>query len=287
MQENQNFAGKASSYQKGRPSYSDQLKSVLHTLVFPHTAHPRAADIGCGTGIFSRLLIDCAYHVYGIEPDTSMLSLATEELDSKLFTPISGTAEDIPLSDNSVDLVSCAQSFHWFDSVSFRAECDRILRPNGKILLIWNTKDTDSPIMRDYQEICTRILGTRFSGFHNGLNLSGKEVLSFFHSHEHTLTFSNDQFVSMEKFLLGVFLPLIPLKKATHAIFTFWMNAKSCLSATVFLTKSCFPATPLFISEIKKAAPIGAAFLLVFQNHLVHVDIVASRFVPTEIGLHC
>lgn len=201
MQENQKFAGKASSYQKGRSSYPDQLKSVLHTLVFPHTAHPRAADIGCGTGIFSRLLIDCGFHVYGIEPDLSMLSLAAEELDSRLFTPVSGTAEDIPLSDNSVDLVSCAQSFHWFDSVSFRAECDRILRPNGKILLIWNTKDTDSPIMRDYQEICTRILGTRFSGFHNGLNLSGKEVLSFFHSHEHTLTFSNDQFVSMEKFL--------------------------------------------------------------------------------------
>ena len=185
MQENQNFAGKASAYQKGRSSYPNQLKSVLHTLVSPHTAHPQAADIGCGTGIFSRLLIDCGYHVYGIEPDPSMLSLASEELDSKLFTPVSGTSENIPLSDNSVDLVSCAQSFHWFDSVSFRAECDRILRPNGKILLIWNTKDTDSPIIQDYQEICTRILGTRFSGFHNGLNLSGKEVLSFFHSHEH------------------------------------------------------------------------------------------------------
>lgn len=148
MQENQNFAGKASSYQKGRSSYPDQLKSVLYTLVFLHTAHPRAADIGCGTGIFSRLLIDCGFHVYGIEPDLSMLSLAAEELDSRLFTPVSGTAEDIPLSDNSVDLVSCAQSFHWFDSVPFRAECDRILRPNGKILLIWNTKDTDSPILR-------------------------------------------------------------------------------------------------------------------------------------------
>ena len=52
MQENQNFAGKASSYQKGRSSYPDQLKSVLHTLVSPHTAHPQASDIGCGTGIF-------------------------------------------------------------------------------------------------------------------------------------------------------------------------------------------------------------------------------------------
>ena len=120
MQENQNFAGKASSYQKGRSSYPDQLKSVLYTLVSPHTAHPQAADIGCGTGIFSRLLIDCGFHVYGIEPDTSMLSLAAEELDSRLFTPVSGTAENVPLSDNSVDLVSCAQSFHWFDSISFR-----------------------------------------------------------------------------------------------------------------------------------------------------------------------
>lgn len=142
-----------------------------------------------------------------------MLSLATEELDSKLFTPISGTAEDIPLSDNSVDLVSCAQSFHWFDSVSFRAECDRILRPNGKILLIWNTKDTDSPIMRDYQEICTRILGTRFSGFHNGLNLSGKEVLSFFHSHEHTLTFQMTNLYRWKSFSLVSFFLLFPSKR--------------------------------------------------------------------------
>lgn len=70
-----------------------------------------------------------------------------------LFHEIAGSAEQIPLPDGNMNFVSAAQAFHWFDKDSFKRECRRILKPGGKIVLIWNVEVFGSDFFKDYGEV--------------------------------------------------------------------------------------------------------------------------------------
>src|SRR4029078_63361 len=93
--------------------------------------------------------------VYGIEPNDEMRQ-AAERLLARYpnFRSINASAEATTLPDRSVDLVVAGQAFHWFDQTRAKMEFQRILRPGGWVVLLWNTRRTEStPFLRDYEAL--------------------------------------------------------------------------------------------------------------------------------------
>ncbi len=102
--------------------------------------------MGSGTGKLSAQLLAAGFRVCGVEPNRDMRSAAESLLGGDpRFTSPNGTDRDTGLPDRSVDFVTAAQAFHWFDGGAFARECRRILRPGGQVYLIWNIR-TDAPI---------------------------------------------------------------------------------------------------------------------------------------------
>lgn len=161
------FSDRVESYARYRPSYPEELLRLLEAEcgLGPGV---RVADVGSGTGILSRLLLKRGARVYGVEPDPKMretgerlLSGSSEAPENSPsftnFTSIPGTAESTTLPDSSVELVTAAQAFHWFDPALAREEFVRILAPGGYVVLVWNSPRYEAtPFMRDYRRILQR-----------------------------------------------------------------------------------------------------------------------------------
>ncbi|MGK0552805.1 class I SAM-dependent methyltransferase [Enterococcus faecalis] len=142
------FAGKAADYTKFRPSYPKELLDYLYTSVGLQKSS-QIADIGAGTGIFSQLLLERDSAVIGVEPNDEMRKIAEQQLSQyQNFKLIKATAEKTDLANQSIDFVTVAQAFHWFDRKCFKQECQRILKPNGQVIIVWNTRDYESNVMQ-------------------------------------------------------------------------------------------------------------------------------------------
>jgi len=139
-------------YVRFRPSYSPELLEWLRDTI-GFTAAWRVADIGSGTGIFSRLFVENGNPVSCVEPNEAMRAEAEASLGSHSnFVSVNGTAEATTLADHSVDLVAAAQAFHWFDPTPAREEFHRILSPDGWTAIVFNTRRNDaSAFMRAYE----------------------------------------------------------------------------------------------------------------------------------------
>jgi len=136
------FAQRVGEYEAGRPEYPAALLDDL-----PLAEARAVLDLGAGTGKFTRALAGRlasskrgrATALYAVEPVPEMAErLAGLGLPVELRP---GSAEAIPLPDGAVDLVCCAQSFHWFDYEPAAAEIHRVLAPGGHLALIWNIRD--------------------------------------------------------------------------------------------------------------------------------------------------
>jgi SAM-dependent methyltransferase len=137
------FGASADAYERGRPDYPDAaVAALLETLaVGPGTV---VADLAAGTGKLTRLLIPSGADVIAVEPVEAMRRRLMEVVP--LARAMDGTAESMPLSDASVDAVTVAQAFHWFDAPRAVEEIARVLKPGvGGIGLIWNVRDEDVP----------------------------------------------------------------------------------------------------------------------------------------------
>lgn len=201
MDSKQLFSGRADHYARWRPSYPGPLVDALLGLVFPKE-NPVIADIGAGTGIFSELLLSRGAVVYGVEPNFDMRETAKRELQRfERFYPVAGSAEHTGLEDQSVDGVSVAQAFHWFDPVKFREECRRILKPGGRVALVWNFLDDSAPVVRENNRLCKEICQK------NVETLAGSAMLQemcrcFFHDGRYTfIRHPNDFSCDREGFL--------------------------------------------------------------------------------------
>lgn len=140
------------------------------------------ADIGSGTGIFTRMLLENGNRVFAVEPNSEMRLAAGRELSAfgPLFTSIEATAERTTLLDASVDFVTSAQAFHWFDPKHSRREFTRILRPKGYVLLIWNNrKETGSPFFEEYERALARF-GVDYETLKHGSAGKRREIDLFF-----------------------------------------------------------------------------------------------------------
>ncbi|CCE05878.1 Methyltransferase type 11 [Bradyrhizobium sp. STM 3843] len=132
------FSKESASYERGRPEYPDGLLGWLRDSL---GAKPGAqvVDLGAGTGKFTRLLARTGADVVAVEPVDAMrerLALASPGIRA-----LAGTAESMPLDDRSVDAMGCAQAFHWFANSRALQEIHRVLRPGGKLGLVWNVRD--------------------------------------------------------------------------------------------------------------------------------------------------
>lgn len=112
------------------------------------------ADIGAGTGIFSKLLLARSAIVDAVEPNNEMRNFAIQELGRHAgFQAYPGTAENTGLPSASYDLITCAQAFHWFDPKKTRMEFDRIFKARALVALIWNDQKLNSNFEQAYEEI--------------------------------------------------------------------------------------------------------------------------------------
>ncbi|MCL2723243.1 MAG: class I SAM-dependent methyltransferase [Polyangiaceae bacterium] len=141
----QRFEGRAAAYDKARPSYPLAVLDLL-ARDFHLRAGSVVADLGSGTGIFTAILLERGATVFAVEPNADMRATAEQRLGSIAgFRNVNGRAEATTLATSSVDLVTAAQAYHWFDRPRAHAEMKRILRkaPNvGCIALVWNDRDT-------------------------------------------------------------------------------------------------------------------------------------------------
>lgn len=143
------FSDRAADYVKYRPSYpAAAIDAILQGLGEP--SQLTAADIGAGTGISSRHLAERGVRVLAIEPNAEMRQAAAPH-DRVEFRE--GTSEATNLPDAALDLVVCFQSFHWFNPVLTLPEFRRILKPSGRLAVVWNLRDRADALTLGYTEI--------------------------------------------------------------------------------------------------------------------------------------
>jgi SAM-dependent methyltransferase len=161
------FSNRAGDYVKSRPSYPvAAIDMILQGLASSRLV---AADIGAGTGISSRLLAQRGVNVIAIEPNAAMREAAEPHLGVEFRA---GTAEVTNLPDASVDLVSpvayggfpavgnwrtrrvtCFQAFHWFNPEPSLLEFRRILKPSGRLAVVWNNRDKNDELTAEYSRL--------------------------------------------------------------------------------------------------------------------------------------
>ena len=147
------FADGADIYAASRPAYPAEALDWLRDRL-AIGAGIRVVEVGAGTGIFTRLLLETGASVLATDPVPEMLAHLTSTLPGA-GTAVA-TAEALPIADRSVDAVICATAFHWFATARALAEFRRVLRPGGTLGLIWNVRDNDVPWVRRLSEITDR-----------------------------------------------------------------------------------------------------------------------------------
>jgi SAM-dependent methyltransferase len=140
------FGSAAAAYERGRPSYPPEAIDWL----LPAGAR-KVLDLGAGTGKLTTRLVERGLDVVAVDPIPDMLELLRASLPDTLA--LEGTAEDIPLQDNSVDAVLVAQAWHWVDPERAIPEVARVLRPGGRLGLVWNTRDERLGWVRELGQI--------------------------------------------------------------------------------------------------------------------------------------
>jgi len=201
----QGFSTQAVTYAQGRPDYPRQLTGWLAgTLRI--SAQSSVIDLGAGTGTFTRLLSALAPTLIAVEPVAAMGAQLTRLMpDVRL---LNGTAESIPLPAASADAVVCAQAFHWFSTEAALAEIHRVLKPDGRLGLVWNVRDESvdwvaaiTDIITPYEGDTPRFHTGRWRDAFSGKYFSQPEVTCFPYSHV-----GSPQEVIMDRFLSVSFI---------------------------------------------------------------------------------
>ena len=138
------FSQKVLNYVKYRPDYPSEVIEYLKKEA-GLTADYQVADIGSGTGIFTRHLLDLGCTVFAVEPNDPMRLAAEEQLSEyPNFTSVAATAENTAIPDHALDLVVSAQAFHWFNAERAKREFNRILKPGKFVAIVWNRRREDA-----------------------------------------------------------------------------------------------------------------------------------------------
>jgi SAM-dependent methyltransferase len=191
------FSQRVSFYIRSRPSYPS---AVLEFFQRELDLKPDnvIADVGSGTGISSELFLRNGNAVIGVEPNREMREAGDELLKPKYpnFRSVDGTAEATKLGAASVDFIVAGQAFHWFDPEGARAEFRRILKPGGRVVLMWNDRRPNpSRFSGDYERI-VRQFNTDVTHVHHS-NVTTKDdaapIRAFFGGRFSRTEFPNEQ----------------------------------------------------------------------------------------------
>ena len=132
------FGSAAAVYEAARPGYPPPVVDWLMD-VLSLASNSVVVDLAAGTGKLTRLLAERGVYPVAVEPVAGMraeLRKAAPEIPI-----IAGTAEALPFRRGSVDALTVAQAFHWFDNPTSHHEIARVIRPGGKLALLWNARD--------------------------------------------------------------------------------------------------------------------------------------------------
>lgn len=203
MNSKDKFTNKVEKYVKYRPSYPKELINYLVAEV-GLSQNSIVADIGAGTGILTKLLLNKVSKVFAVEPNFNMRTACVQHcIDFNNFVAIDGSAEETNLPDKSMDFITVAQAFHWFDMQKTKVEFQRIIKIKGKVILIWNSRVSESELIKENDDLC-RLLCPEFNGFSGGSDVSPEAYSDFFKngSFEYKV-FDNDRLLSLESYIGG------------------------------------------------------------------------------------
>ena len=181
----QRFSNRVADYVRYRPGYPEEILPLLKTWTNFRVEHT-IADIGSGTGLLSKLFLDFGNRVLGVEPNSEMRAAGEEFLSRyQNFTSIAGSAEATTLPSDSVDFVAAGQAFHWFQMLAARNEFHRILKSEGRVLVIWNERLLDeTAFLREYEALLLRF-GTDYARVNESYPRA-EQMLEFFGANEFT-----------------------------------------------------------------------------------------------------
>lgn len=173
------FSNRVADYVRYRPGYPKGVLTLLQDRGWLKRG-AQVADIGSGTGIFSSLLLNEGAEVFAVEPNAGMREAAEAMLGHQaFFHSIAASGEETTLEDQSMDLIVSAQAFHWLDRTRARREFTRLLKPGGRIALIWNVRQTAStPFLRDYENLLLNFAPDYSQVRHE--NVDAEALTSFF-----------------------------------------------------------------------------------------------------------
>jgi SAM-dependent methyltransferase len=188
----QRFSNRVDNYVKYRPSYPKEIILFLAEEI-GFTKNFVIADIGSGTGILSKIFLKNGNTVFGVEPNAPMRNKAEGLLkDYSNFKSTDSTAEQTTLQNESIDLITAAQAFHWFDVDKTKREFKRILKHNGFCCLIWNERLNNSGFLKAYEQLL-KDYSTDYTKVDHK-NVNDKKIEAFFSPNIVTKkSFSNKQ----------------------------------------------------------------------------------------------
>jgi SAM-dependent methyltransferase len=176
------FTGLASDYAQFRPGYAPQVATALLGYLDKPRAAVDAADVGAGTGIWTRILASQGLRfVIAVEPNDDMRSQGIATSAASGISWRAGTAEDTGLAAGAVDLLTMASSFHWADFDKAMSEFHRVLRAGGIFCALWNPRFIEAnPLLVEIEAEIKRLKPDvrRVSSGRSGLTDRLTELLS-------------------------------------------------------------------------------------------------------------
>jgi ubiquinone/menaquinone biosynthesis C-methylase UbiE len=203
------FTSGAESYVQGRPEYPRALLDWLGNALGAGRGR-RIVDLGAGTGKFTKLLAQTGADLVAVEPVAAMRAQLERSVPG--VQVLEGTAEAIPLASASVDALVCAQAFHWFATEAALREIHRVLKPEGRLGLVWNVRDESldwvaaaSAIIKPYEGEVPRFHKGHWRRAFSGKYFALPEPSVFAHAHT-----GSAQQVIVERFLSVSFIAALP-----------------------------------------------------------------------------